>query len=325
MFPSVSSSAFPISHAIPDRISNCPCNSSVKQLIVNKFLMTTTGYARFLKTNIFQIGYKTSSSCADSETTNGAKSNQCPRRLAAFDFDQTMVGQDSDVVVSDLLGPGKITQEIADINDKEGWMPYMAAVFRLMHQCKCSEENMRNAVRGIPEIPGFIKCLKSLRQQNCDLIIISDANNVFIEEWLQAHGLGSYFEAIFTNRAEFQANGLLALEPYHHQTDCRLSAANLCKGKVLEDFIMERNLRQGVKYDQLIYAGDGSNDICPVLRLKPGDLACARIGFSLAKNILQNKTKLNVQAKVLLWKNGYDLLTQIEKAWVKQREKKTKQ
>lgn len=260
------------------------------------------------------------SSDGGSEATNDTKSKKLPRRLAAFDFDYTVVAQNSDTVVRDLLPPEMVTQEIDDIIDNEGWTQYMGAIFRLLHECNCNMEKIRNTVRGIPEVPGFVKCLKALRQQNCDLIIISDSNSVFIYDWLQAHGLAGYFEEVFTNPAEFQANGQLTIKPYHQQTDCRLSAANLCKGKVLEHFIIERSLRQGIKYDQIIYAGDGNNDICPVLRLKQGDLACARIGFGMAKNLEKNKAKLKVRAKQLHWKNGFDLLAQIENTWQQERE-----
>jgi len=134
---------------------------------------------------------------------------------------------------------------------------------------------------------------------------------VFIEEWLRAHNLADCFVAVFTNPAEFDASGRLLVRAHHQQSDCKLSASNLCKGRVLEHFVIEQDLRRSIRYDHVFYVGDGNNDICPVLRQRACDFACARKGFAMEKHLLRNRSKLKLRAQLLIWKSGFDLMDQM--------------
>nr|XP_013099867.1 unnamed protein product [Stomoxys calcitrans] len=234
--------------------------------------------------------------------------------LAAFDFDYTVVAQNTDTVIRDLLPPNKLTKDLHDIIELGGWTEYMAEVFRRLHASEIKAEKILQTIHGIPEVPGFQRMLKRLKTKyNCDLIVISDSNSLFIEEWLKFHGLAEYFTKIFTNPARFEDNGLLTIQPFHHQTDCRMSSVNLCKGKVLEHFLIEQDLRLNLSYDRVIYVGDGNNDICPVTKLRSRDLACPREGFSMERTLTKNPLKLKVRAELLTWKTGFDLLDKLER------------
>ncbi|KNC24090.1 hypothetical protein FF38_06321 [Lucilia cuprina] len=234
--------------------------------------------------------------------------------LAAFDFDYTVVAQNTDTVIRDLLPPDKLTKDMQDIIEVQGWTEYMAEVFRRLHACHIKPDKILQTIHGIPEVPGFVRMLKRLNTKyGCDLIVISDSNSVFIEEWIKSHGLQENFTKIFTNPAQFEDSGLLTIKPYHHQTDCRLSAVNLCKGKVLEHFMIEQDLRHNITYERVIYVGDGNNDICPVTKLRNRDIACAREGFAMAKTLAKNPMKLKVRAEFITWKSGFDLLDQLER------------
>lgn len=252
-------------------------------------------------------------------TTTGDKSMKLNNKvikkyLAAFDFDYTVVAQNTDTVIRDLLPPDRLTKDMQDIIEVQGWTEYMAEVFRRLHACHIKPEKILQTIHGIPEVPGFVRMLKRLNTKyGCDLIVISDSNSVFIEEWIKSHGLQENFTKIFTNPAQFEDTGLLTIKPYHHQTDCRLSAVNLCKGKVLEHFMIEQDLRHNITYERVIYVGDGNNDICPVTKLRNRDIACAREGFSMAKTLAKNPMKLKVRAEFITWKSGFDLLDQLER------------
>ncbi|XP_075158807.1 pyridoxal phosphate phosphatase PHOSPHO2-like [Haematobia irritans] len=234
--------------------------------------------------------------------------------LAAFDFDYTVVSQNTDTVIRDLLPANKKTKDLQDIIDAKGWTAYMAEVFRRLHDIDTKPEKIIQTIHSIPEVPGFQRLLKRLKTKyNCDLIIISDSNSVFIEEWLKYHGLQECFSKVFTNPARFGENGLLSIQPYHHQTECHLSSVNLCKGKILEHFIIEQDLRLNLRYDHVIYVGDGNNDICPVTKLRSRDIACPREGFSMDKTLTKNPLKLKVRAELITWKTGFDLLEKLER------------
>lgn len=235
-----------------------------------------------------------------------------PKRLAAFDFDNTVVFGNTDTIVRDIIR-SKIPPEVQELVKTEGWTRYMEEIFRILHQNKVSHEKILQTIRQIPEVPGFVKLLKSLHQANFDLIIISDSNSEFIREWTEAHHINEIFTEIYTNPACFLDKGLLTIKPYHHQTDCKLSPENLCKGSILENFIAKKQLTDLVSYENVVYVGDGTNDICPVMRLGEKDVGCARKGFGMTRILEKNKnTKLTAKSKLIFWDNGFDLMEQLQ-------------
>merc|ERR1712142_480975 len=92
---------------------------------------------------------------------------------------------------------------------------------------------------------------------------------------------------------------------------CSLSTINLCKGSILENHIDER-ARNGVKYLTVGYVGDGSNDLCPSLKLRSQDHCFARMGFSLPKK-MEKLPEGQMQANVVFWNDGHDLQTEFYK------------
>ena len=153
----------------------------------------------------------------------------------------------------------------------------------------------------------MIKTLK--HKYEADLIIISDANSVYIEESLKNAGIYDEFTKIFTNPAEFTPEGRLTVTPFTNQTQSPNCAKNMCKGTVLQDYI--KNSAQ--EYSFICYAGDGGNDFCPIQRLSENDLAFVRKGFALEAKIPKMKeTKgLEVKSQVHLWEDSNDIMTVI--------------
>lgn len=240
------------------------------------------------------------------------------RHLAAFDFDYTVVAQNTDTNCRDLLSTVTVAECMQNFVESHGWTSYMGEIFRLLHANKVTPQQILLGIRCIPEVPGFIRLLKRLHDKyDYDLIIISDSNTVFINEWLKSHDLQHIIMKVFTNPAYFTDDGLLIIEPYHHQTTCKMSAVNLCKGKILDDFIKERLHNDNVQYDQVIYVGDGTNDICPVTRLRRQDIACARQGFSMERKLNSKIPKYRIRCPLIIWKTGFDLLDQLETAFHK--------
>ncbi|XP_055911524.1 pyridoxal phosphate phosphatase PHOSPHO2-like [Eupeodes corollae] len=234
-----------------------------------------------------------------------------PKRLAAFDFDNTVIFGNTDTVVRDLI-KCKIPPEVQELIKTEGWTRYMEEIFRILHTNKITKEKILQTIREIPEVPGFVKLIKTLHKANFDLIIISDSNSEFIREWTQSHGISEIFTQIFTNPANFVDNDLLTIKPFHHQTTCKLSAENLCKGKILSNFIAKREVADFIKYENVIYVGDGTNDICPVMRLREKDVGCARKGYGMKRILEKNKnSKLSPKSRIIYWENGFDLMEQL--------------
>ena len=137
---------------------------------------------------------------------------------------------------------------------------------------------------GLDLTPSMDKLLrKSVEELSATIIIISDSNSQFISHILKVKNLDHLVDKVFTNPASWSQDGLLSIQPYHHQESCKLSTKNLCKHSIMEDYI--KNC--GRSFSFVCYTGDGKNDFCPSLRLSENDLVCVREGYSLQKYIPQ--------------------------------------
>ena len=109
--------------------------------------------------------------------------------------------------------------------------------------CVCREYGvpkslLRDAVRSIEPVPRMVEFLKALNSsEECDTIIISDSNSYFIREWLDAHDLRVL--DVFTNPSSYDGD-LLRIKEYHNQNWCTMSTRNLCKGYILESFLVSQ-------------------------------------------------------------------------------------
>ena len=166
----------------------------------------------------------------------------------------------------------------------------------------------------IPLTHGMRELLDFTSRANCfDHIIISDSNSVFINHILEKFGLSHVMTRIFTNPAKFDDTGCLTVQGYHTQDWCSLSTVNMCKGHILKSFIGEKQ-KSGVDYAAVIYVGDGYNDLCPSLTLRPQDFVFPRVGYKLCKLIAQMEKEnkpvdmSSLRANVTPWESGRDIL-----------------
>ncbi|XP_034140509.1 pyridoxal phosphate phosphatase PHOSPHO2 [Drosophila guanche] len=224
------------------------------------------------------------------------------RILVAFDFDQTIIQQDSYLAVSQLLQKARRNISLLQIIPKFGWQTYINCVLQLLHEKHKvdSSTSVGQHIRSIPAVPGMLHLMRRLnRTPTVDMCIISDANWFFISEWLESYGISCLFTDIKTNAACVQTDGMLLILPYEYQIGCDLCTRNLCKGGVLQ------HLRRGEVYKQVIYVGDSCNDLCPMKSLRPGDVACIRIGFELHSKMVAHGKMLS--CSVVGWRDGHEL------------------
>lgn len=237
------------------------------------------------------------------------------KRLAVFDFDHTIVDDNTDIVARKLLKNEQIPDSTKLLYRSSGWTVYMQEIFKLLHKYNISQTSVKHAIAQIPAVPSIPELIKTMVDKlYFDVIIISDSNSVFINDWLVANNLDKYVLSVFTNPAKYNDSGLLEIKMHHVQDSCKLSTINLCKGMIMEDFVKQQ-VDSGVVYNQIVYAGDGKNDFCPILRLSENDLACVREGYpcvDLVKQASTDNAKQKVRANVCVWKNGNDILRRIE-------------
>lgn len=241
--------------------------------------------------------------------------------LAAFDFDHTIVDDNTDTVAIKLVDRSVIPESVQQLYRNDGWTAYMQAIFELLAKNSIDKPTITEAILDIKPVSGMCELVTELVDDyNFDAIIISDSNTYFINTWLEKHKMETYFKQVFSNPAQF-VDGTLKLKMYHLQDHCRLSTKNLCKGQIMEDFISEQE-NAGIVYDRVVYVGDGLNDICPMLRLKTNDLACARAGYQCVKtleHIALNKPlpktgeTYKMKSEICIWNDGKDILNAVKK------------
>ncbi len=171
--------------------------------------------------------------------------------IAAFDFDNTIIPVNSDTYINKLV---KSRRELSDlthiyphhveeIGDINGWTARMQAVFDFMHkEYNITEKDFTECLNEIEIEESMKKLLRALKEKDYRLVIISDANTIFIETILRQNGLADLFDmnkSIYTNKAFFDQNGRLNVLPFNQsynqekQTfncETNMCAKNICKG-----------------------------------------------------------------------------------------------
>jgi pyridoxal phosphate phosphatase PHOSPHO2 len=102
-----------------------------------------------------------------------------------------------------------------------------------VHAHRKTVEDIEESLKRAPIDPNVITMIKAAYALGCDLRVVSDANQFFIETILRHHGLKEYFTEINTNPGYVDAEGRLRILPYHdfHKSShgCDLCPPNMCK------------------------------------------------------------------------------------------------
>ena len=238
-----------------------------------------------------------------------------PVVLIAFDFDHTIVEENSDAVIRNLVKDEEALSKINETIDKEGWTAYMRKIFEILHEREVTTREIKNAIGRMDATAGFENLLKKLGSKNgaaAEIIIISDSNFVFIKHWLTSRNLDRSVDEIYTHPSWIDDDDKLNIVGYHVQDSCDLSERTMCKGQILESHIQKRSSR-GINFERIVYVGDGKNDFCPILRLTERDLAFPRENYSLM-SILQkpeSDPKRIPRAKIIPWSHGDQILDRL--------------
>ncbi|CAB3224507.1 unnamed protein product [Arctia plantaginis] len=224
--------------------------------------------------------------------------------LAIFDFDRTVVLDDSDATIINKLKENKPPPEWEGSN--KDWTPYMSDVFEHAFTSGFSQDEILSAIATMRATPGVEQLITTLAAEGWDVIILTDANSVFVQHWLKVHGLLDSVTSIITNRAFFE-DGRLFIEPCMRQTACSRCPTNLCKSLALAQWCAKHN------YDRIVYTGDGRNDYCPSTNLPATATVFPRRGYPL--DDLIKKTMATdapqVKAKVVPWDDCYRVLQEL--------------
>ncbi|OMO91622.1 HAD-superfamily hydrolase, subfamily IB, PSPase-like protein [Corchorus olitorius] len=223
--------------------------------------------------------------------------------VVVFDFDRTLIDGDSDNWVVTEMGLSDLFRQL---RSSLPWNSLMDRMMKELHSQGKTAEEIAECLKKTPLDPRIAAAIKSAYELGCDLRIVSDANQFFIEKILEHHDLLGCFSKIYTNPTFVDEEGRLRIFPYHDSTlsphGCSLCPTNLCKGLVLDDIYA--SAPEGGK-QKFIYLGDGGGDYCPTLKLQDTDHVMPRKNYPLWNRIFSDPAL--VKAAVHEWTNGEEL------------------
>jgi pyridoxal phosphate phosphatase PHOSPHO2 len=207
--------------------------------------------------------------------------------LVVWDFDWSLVNVNTDTWVLDELDrSGELGLEPLIHRCRaaaSGWTAQMDWALGELHAQGTSAAAIDGVLARTPLLRGVVAAVAAGRAHRADQIIVSDANERYIESVLSARAdrvHRSTFRAVVTNGAHEEASGRLRVLPYH-PTDapkhgCPRCPPNMCKSRALRA-LLGAALAPGAARPRIAYIGDGSGDFCPSCTvLRDGDLVLAR-------------------------------------------------
>ncbi|GAA6225910.1 pyridoxal phosphate phosphatase PHOSPHO2 [Lates japonicus] len=237
------------------------------------------------------------------------------KTLMVFDFDHTVVDDNSDTWVVRCLPGQTLPDSIKNSYRKGHWTEFMGRVMNYIGDQEVSPDRVRSVMETIPFTAGMTELLTFISQNKntIDCIVISDSNTMFIDWILCAAGLQVAVDRVFTNPAKVNELGYVEVQCYHSH-ECDRCPVNLCKKKVLELYLSEQS-GGGVDYKRIFYVGDGGNDLCPTSCLRGHDVVMPRKGYTLEKLLAKLKGQednTTLRARVLAWSSGTDILQELK-------------
>jgi len=226
--------------------------------------------------------------------------------LYAFDFDHTIIDHNSDTAVIEVIHH-PIPDDIQHFFNGNNWEEYMEKIFRFIASEGATMEMIANRIRHLKLNAGMGHLLAKihasrLQRPRSELLVISDANDFFIESYFTGMQPPLKPDFIISNHADKSNEDYLRLTPYENQTTCVLCPKNLCKGEALLKHIE----KQG-PFNRVFYIGDGGNDICPAMKLQENDIVFVRKGFTMEKIIANRIWKgclIHIKADIVYWDNA---------------------
>ncbi|KAI3724813.1 hypothetical protein L1987_64580 [Smallanthus sonchifolius] len=227
--------------------------------------------------------------------------------ITVWDFDRTIVNDICDRWV--VLDTG-LTKLFTELRKTMPWNSLMDRMFEELHSKGKTIDAFKNRLNSFTLDPHIISAIRSVHDLGCDLKVLSDANQFFIETILKNNGVYDCFSEIITNPTVVNEEGRLRLFPYHGSNlpphDCKFCPPNMCKGIVIDE-IQDRDMKKRA----MIYIGDGRDDLCPVLKLREGDHVMPKKNLPLYH--LLSKATIPVKPKIHEWKDGEELKNNLVK------------
>jgi pyridoxal phosphate phosphatase PHOSPHO2 len=237
------------------------------------------------------------------------ESKICNKTLVVWDFDWSLVNENSDTWIVKVLDSARHAGMRARYHAEfvGNWTRLMDTTLREL-STDHDREALLQALLTIPVDPYTLMAVRlAAETTNAEQRILSDANSWFIDAITEHLEVADHFTTVVTNPSRWEeSTQILRVAPFHVHA-CVRCPSNLCKGRVLDAW------RAELRPDRIIYVGDGGGDLCPSLRLGPRDSVCARAGYPLHEKLVGVDASRLV-GRLRPWVNGEELLAHFQDA-----------
>ena len=240
------------------------------------------------------------------------------KKLAIFDFDSTIKQHGETFTLggrAKLFPNQKIPEEFFDVyNEVHG--TFYDLVNNAFNSLNYPKKDVIEALENDGTIvDGMDLVIKKLFTTH-DIIIITGSDYETVKLFMAKHNLLTFVKKIYGRPARVNDNGKIILGdiPKEWAGPCKSCEEGhgekrdykvYCKTSILKEYIDNATTN---KYENFIYFGDGHNDLCPALSFGANDIVCPRKGFKLESMINEAEYSKNIQAKIIPWNSGFDIL-----------------
>lgn len=244
--------------------------------------------------------------------------------VLVWDFDFSLIDVNSDIWVPQKCGNEDLLNFIRNSRFDVQWTALMREVAHKLYAAGVEQSEIVAALQQMTVFPDVLAVIQELHAAgDVKQYIVSDANTVYIEEFLKAHGMLDMFVDIRTNPSHFDDKGCLHVARYHSPTaephGCPRCPVNMCKGSILRQLSLSHTARSV----PALYVGDGGGDACPCLtELGPRDTIAARAAYPLADALAKVEGTANAaKARIAHWTNGAELAAIIRQQYLASRQR----
>ena len=230
--------------------------------------------------------------------------------LFVFDFDHTIVERNSDMEILTLLSENSKKSLGPKYIVSKNWAKYMQEVYKMMKNDNIEISQIKKIVESLEFNKGYPELFEILKnnKDKIDTLIISGANTLFLEWFLEKHNLTDVFPVYYSNWAVPHEENVIKIDQ-HHLHDCKECDQSQCKRIIIGDHFKKfHSEEQFDTYRHILYAGDGKNDYCPGTILREQDMLFPRANFPLANKLFGKGCVKNLSCQVHLWENAFKII-----------------
>jgi len=228
--------------------------------------------------------------------------------LVVWDFDNSLINENVDFFIPFNLWKGEERElkEYYRAYEERGltFTQHMSDVLEKLYEQGTTLKDYENQLDIIPVFPQNIACIQRLGELGIEQKVCSDANQYFIETFLDSKELRGYFTEILTHPTEIQDGKVVVTQwtDVHPLTTTHphRTGDHMCKFEIMQEVISTYEIPP-----LIIYVGDGSGDFPAVTALGSESHAFVRKGMSLERKC--NQYPNDYTCNIHLWENGAEL------------------